>query len=985
MNCPLRVLSFPASLRRMIRMGLPFSRGDPPPTDSHIFRLLVLLPLSLLVFFVLALSAPAWAHPASLLSQTVQSPGCDPITADTTWASGVYSAQNCNIVIPAGVTLTVQAGAVVKLGGVSPGYGSGPGSAALIVQGGLVVAGDSGEPVTFTSLADDSRGGDSHSDAASSGAAGEWYGIVFAPGSRGRLENFAVRYSGSGTFNAFLGKYSGAQILVDRADVEMRQGEVASGLQTGVSLEGEGITPVLEGIAVHDNRMTNSRGYAVYQGTINQNPVYSGLTLSGNDVDRVTVQVSDAINQDVHWGGADYGFVCGYTLCLMTVPNGKTLTVAPGTELRFAQSYGIAIADGGTLIAQGTASQPITFTSASAPARAGGEWMGLWAQRGSQLRLDRCDVGYASDTNYGSGGLEINTDDAQVSNCRIHHNSGDGLYIYSRDESTIHPKLTNVEVTDNGRTGVNLQASYATTLRVTWDGGSISRNGWSGVADYTSVSSIYPTFRNVTISDNGAMGDFAERQRGISFRHHSVHPVLENVTFTGNTGPAMSWYCNGSITASGLTATGNGTDGLELPGCSLGSGRQWDLGGSNIPTRVTGNIEVAGSGLLSLSPGSILTFEQNKYLTVKDKAALYAVGTAEKPIVFTGTTATPGSWAGIDAGYPEASLILQHCEIAYGGSGNLPANLFIHGHSGLAPAAVQVQNCEIHHSARRGVQLEWVWAEPPLFRNNSVHDNTQEGIVNWNAPALDARANWWGDPTGPNHPTQNPSGLGDNVGDNILFYPWLTTPPTGETTPGAMLVSTGGPSQISPGETAEYAIQYLNGMTQTVQSGVLMLQLPEAAHFAEASHGGVYWPDRHQVVWKVGNLSSGANGIVSARVRFLWGLAADYTDGTLTQFAGTNYNTGELDVAEYNAYQSTARTVTQIQPLSSGDFATVRGTNADLESLYQMALGEGYSYLSAARITYDDGTVAVNAALRTANRQFGRILSLSNGQALARL
>lgn len=982
--------SSPLPLCALARASLSDGGRHPSARNRSLIRSplgAALLSVLLLFLLGLALGLPGTAT-AALRQRPVLSTlsACDPINADTTWSSGVYTAINCNIHIPAGVTLTIQAGAVIKVGGVSPGYGSGAGSAALIVDGGLVVEGDSGNPVAFTSLADDSRGGDSNGDGPGSGAAGNWYGIVFRPGSRGRLENFFVGYAGSGVFNATLG-YGSAQITVNGAAVELRNGEVAHGLQTGVTFQGAGLSPVVAGLTVRDNRMTNGRGYAIYQATVNQNPAYSDLNLSGNDVDAVMVHV-DAVTQDIHWGGADYRFVCGYTLCQLEVPNGKTLTVAPGTEMRFDPAHGIAIAEGGALIAQGTVTQPITFTSTSAPAKTGGEWLGLWTQRGSQLRLDHCDISYASDGNFGNGGLEIDTDDAQVSNCRIHHNRETGLFLYSRDESTIHPVLTNVHVTDSGRTGVQLQTGNATTLRVTWEGGSISRNGWSGVADYTWNSSIYPTFRNVTISDNGSLGDFPERRRGMDFRHHSVHPVLENVTFTGNTGEAIHWYCNGSISADGLTATGNGGNELLLPGCTLGGGRQWTLGNAGIPVRVTNWIEVAGNSLLTLSPGTTLRFDKNQYdsptgLAVKDNAALYALGTAQKPIRFLGATATPGWWAGIDAAYDRASVVLQQCEIAYGGGGNSPAGLYIHGHSGVSPSPVQVQNCDIHHSARKGAHFDWVWTQPPLFRNNSIHDNGEEGVANWNAPALDARYNWWGDATGPYHAKTNPGGAGENVGDNVLFYPWLNSPPTSEAATGAMLIQTGGPSQISPGETVDYAIQYLNGMTGTVQGAVLALQLPEAAHFVEAGPGAIYWPDRHQVVWKLGDLPAGASGIVSARARFIWGLAADYTDGTYTLFGGANYAESGLDAAEYNAYQSSRSEVSLIQELTSQEFAAIRGTNGDLESLYQKALAEGYKYMSAARITDEAGGVAVHAALRTANRQRGRILSLQDGQALA--
>ena len=39
--------------------------------------------------------------------------------------------------------------------------------------------------------------------------------------------------------------------------------------------------------------------------------------------------------------------------------------------------------------------------------------------------------------------------------------------------------------------------------------------------------------------------------------------------------------------------------------------------------------------------------------------------------------------------------------------------------------------------------------------------------------------NFWGDKSGPYHPSLNPDGKGDNVSDNVLFDPWLgkTAPP----------------------------------------------------------------------------------------------------------------------------------------------------------------------------------------------------------------
>ncbi len=41
----------------------------------------------------------------------------------------------------------------------------------------------------------------------------------------------------------------------------------------------------------------------------------------------------------------------------------------------------------------------------------------------------------------------------------------------------------------------------------------------------------------------------------------------------------------------------------------------------------------------------------------------------------------------------------------------------------------------------------------------------------------DAKHNWWGDASGPSHPSENPSGTGAPVGDNIEFAPWLGAAP----------------------------------------------------------------------------------------------------------------------------------------------------------------------------------------------------------------
>jgi len=909
------------------------------------------------------------AQPRAVLS------ACDPITEDTTWAAGLYTATNCAITIPTSVTLTIQPGVTVKFLG---------NNAVLIVNGNLVAQGAAAQPITFSSVHDNAHG---LAAPGSSGApaAGDWYGIHFAPGSRGQISHAFIGYGTAWAAPPVVG-WNNAHIYVDNAAITFANLELAYGVRPGIYLKGSGEDVQITDSTIRDH--TGAVSYpgvtAIYQESINMQPLYGNITFSGNTRNEVTIGgFSQPLTQDVTLGGTNFGFVCGFSSCVFHVPDGRTLTVLPDTALDFKPSYGIVVADGGALMAEGTPSQPITFTSRlAADGAANQQWEGLWAQAGSTLRLDHCDISYARDSNAGQGGLEINTDNAVVSNCHIHHNSGTGLYLYNRDGTAIHPTLSNVDVTDNGQYGAFLTTA-GNTNAVTWDGGRIRNNGWSGISGSTwSGGMIHPTLRNLSIAENGGAGDIGGRHEGIYWDAHNVNPVLENLTFTGNVGAAVQWRANGSIIARNLSASGNGTDELLVRGSAVGGGHQWDLGDAGIPTRVTGSIELSGGSLLTILPGTTLPFNQYTYFTVRDQAALYALGTAAEPIIFTGSTQEPGWWGGIEV-EDRAVLTLNHCEVGYGGYGNRSAALGISWGLSYGVPTANIQNCEIHHSSRKGVHFNFhnIGNTPtPIFRYNSLHDNVQEAVTNWNAPILDARDNYWGDPTGPFHPTQNPGGLGDDVGDNILFYPWLGAPSGGDA-PGQMLVSTGAPNLISPGETVDYAIQYLNGMTETVQDAVLLLQLPKAGTYVDGSGGGIYWPQRNQVFWILGDIAPGDQGFVTSRVRFEWGLPRNYRDGSITLLSGSNFNPAALDRAAYTGYASVDAEASA--RISQAEFTTLRGANPDLESLYQEALGQGYVYVDAARSSFADGKTVASALMSTANRQFSRMISLYDGQAMA--
>ncbi|MCX5885430.1 MAG: DUF1565 domain-containing protein, partial [Proteobacteria bacterium] len=111
------------------------------------------------------------------------------LTRDLTFKLSASPYVTTSVTVPEGKTLTIEPGVIVK---IQPVYN------AIYVYGTLIADGTPDQKIVFTSIKDDSYGGDTNGDgSASSPAAADWVGIRFYSGSvNSVLDNAVVAYSG---------------------------------------------------------------------------------------------------------------------------------------------------------------------------------------------------------------------------------------------------------------------------------------------------------------------------------------------------------------------------------------------------------------------------------------------------------------------------------------------------------------------------------------------------------------------------------------------------------------------------------------------------------------------------------------------------------------------------------------------------------------------------------------------------------------------
>ncbi len=126
-----------------------------------------------------------------------------------------------------------------------------------------------------------------------------------------------------------------------------------------------------------------------------------------------------------------------------------------------------------------------------------------------------------------------------------------------------------------------------------------------------------------------------------------------------------------------------------------------------------------------MNSGSTLIFAEDTHLNIKPEGSLNAVGTEEKPILFTAEQEISGFWKGIQFTFSDhEENEIAHAVMEYGGNGAGAVVLF--GNVTSNASNLTLTNSLIQYSGEFGV---WLHDASHLSATGNSYNNNQLGDI----------------------------------------------------------------------------------------------------------------------------------------------------------------------------------------------------------------------------------------------------------------
>ncbi len=498
--------------------------------------------------------------------------------------TAVYYLSNA-VSVAEGGSLTVAAGAVVK----ADIFGR------LIVDGEFNVVGTVLDPVVFTSIHDDSVGGDTNGNgAATTPAPGNWANITI-DGSAGtaQVEYLHVYFTGFGSRSA---------IELSAGALTLRDSLVEDSSSHGVAIVGG--NAVLERnrirdvggfglniqtpdgvVTLTDTMVENAAGGAYIFDPKTELIATGTMSTDSGRADAIVVDGAGIshVQENLVWQ-EDLTYL---VLDQVSILNGASLTVLPGTVVKHGFSFN-TFTVAGTLNALGTVAEPIIFTSQDDDTVGGdtNEDGGATTPGNSRFRI-------------------VVTGATNLDRVELRHLGFSGFRAIDVLDGEL--RLTNSLVVDTSTDGVTIGADV--------DGVDLSG---TTIRDVNGVGVVVATTSNAPVFLNGL---FVENATGVGVR--------------------MASQANVDLTAATFANTSRDGAVLIFPPSPINVTRTWTGGQTYvIGSGLGGNLVVDPAGHLTIGAGAVIKFNQFRGVQVNGK--LTAIGSESAPVLFTSLTDDTG-------------------------------------------------------------------------------------------------------------------------------------------------------------------------------------------------------------------------------------------------------------------------------------------------------------------------------------------------------
>ncbi len=276
----------------------------------------------------------------------------------------------------------------------------------------------------------------------SSGSPGDWDGLTVGAYGEAVIEGLTLEYGGDNGYgglyiyysdveisDSFLGENEDAGIYQLGGTLELTDTMLYDNTGIGLEMNTSAVLGIGGGASFTGNVVTGSGDHPVEIPALYLAELDASSSFSGNTDDAIVV-LGDTVDSNSTWQALDVPYRVDGSVYVQG-SGAPELTIEAGCELQFEDNVGLYVGSGsyGSLDVQGSATDPVTFTSADSSPVAG-DWYGITLGAyctDASTNIDQAVIEYGGDNGYGN--VYVYHCSGSITDSTISDSSTWGIYV----------------------------------------------------------------------------------------------------------------------------------------------------------------------------------------------------------------------------------------------------------------------------------------------------------------------------------------------------------------------------------------------------------------------------------------------------------------------------------------------------------------------------------------------------------------------------